>query len=84
MVPADKSQQMSDWSARPLTARQQCYAALDAYVLPQLYDALRQRLGPDTMQQLVHQHTKTYSRVSASSKPSAHCTRGLDDQLDAP
>lgn len=67
-VPADKAQQMSDWACRPLTDRQKTYAALDAFVLPKLYDVLQQRLGPETTQQLVQQHTKTYSRVSGTSK----------------
>lgn len=34
----DKSQQTSDWTRRPLTARQVAYAALDAEVLLALYD----------------------------------------------
>lgn len=59
----DKSQQMSDWSTRPLTLRQQHYAALDAFVLPQLFDTLTERLGSDVSQQLVRQHTKTFTRV---------------------
>lgn len=65
---ADKSQQMSDWSARPLTDRQQQYAALDAFVLVQLFGVLKEHLGPDTTQQLVQQHTKTINRVSGPSK----------------
>jgi hypothetical protein len=67
-APADKSQQMSDWSARPLTDRQQRYAALDAFVLVQLFGVLKERLGPETTQQLVQQHTKTINRVSGLSK----------------
>lgn len=63
----DKSQQMSDWSARPLTDRQQRYAALDAFVLVQLFGVLKERLRPDTTQQLVKQHTKTINRVSEPS-----------------
>lgn len=59
---------MSDWSSRPLTARQQQYAALDAVVLPQLYDVLCERLGPEVSQRLVAQNTKTLSRVSGQSK----------------
>lgn len=34
----DKTEQVSDWSQRPLSARQQAYAALDAEVLLRLYE----------------------------------------------
>jgi hypothetical protein len=44
-LPLDKSMQLSDWMARPLTARQIEYAALDAQVLPRLRARLRQELG---------------------------------------
>jgi ATP-dependent Lhr-like helicase len=37
----DKVEQTSDWRRRPLTVRQQAYAALDAEVLLKLYDRLR-------------------------------------------
>jgi len=36
----DKSQQTSDWTRRPLTARQEAYAALDAEVLVRLWEVL--------------------------------------------
>jgi len=39
-VGLDKAQQQSDWGARPLTDAQLRYAALDAFCLPLLYDAL--------------------------------------------
>jgi hypothetical protein len=64
--PADKSQQMSDWTARPLSQRQMHYAALDAYVLPQLYDRLCAELGEQRSQQLLKQHTTSVRRVSAA------------------
>ena len=41
----DKTQQASDWQARPLTDAQLVYAALDARVLVQLYDVLVQTGG---------------------------------------
>src|SRR5690606_2894889 len=37
-VALDKSEQVSDWSQRPLTERQVAYAALDAEVLLALYE----------------------------------------------
>ena len=40
-VGLDKTQQTSDWERRPLTAAQLEYAALDAAVLPPLWDACR-------------------------------------------
>ena len=40
----DKTQQTSDWSARPLTVAQQIYAALDAYILIPLFEALLERM----------------------------------------
>jgi len=45
-APLDKSMQLSDWMARPLTARQVEYAAADAQVLPRLRARLREELGP--------------------------------------
>ena len=36
----DKAQQTSDWTRRPLTPRQEAYAALDAEVLLQLHELL--------------------------------------------
>jgi hypothetical protein len=42
------------------------YAALDALVLPQLFDVLSQRLGPAATQELVAQHSRTFSRASGA------------------
>lgn len=39
-VDLDKEQQTSDWMRRPLTGRQEAYAALDAEVLVRLYAVL--------------------------------------------
>lgn len=45
-VAIDKSEQVSDWSQRPLSERQVAYAALDAEVLLQLYERFgRPRVG---------------------------------------
>ena len=40
----DKTEQCSDWSNRPLSRAQLDYAALDAELMPELYDALQRRL----------------------------------------
>lgn len=59
---------MSDWTARPLSQRQMHYAALDAFVLPQLFDTLCLQLGEQRSQQLLKQHTTCVRRVSAASE----------------
>eukprot|EP00929_Paragymnodinium_shiwhaense_P115196 TRINITY_DN83903_c0_g1_i1.p1 TRINITY_DN83903_c0_g1~~TRINITY_DN83903_c0_g1_i1.p1 ORF type:complete len:549 (-),score=129.97 TRINITY_DN83903_c0_g1_i1:4-1650(-) len=38
--PLDKSMQMSDWGRRPLSGPQSRYAAMDAWVLPEMYRKL--------------------------------------------
>lgn len=43
--PLDKASRMSDWNARPLSVAQQRYAALDAWSLVTVYDALAKRDG---------------------------------------
>jgi ribonuclease D len=54
---------MSDWEQRPLSAAQQQYAALDAWVLPQLYTALLGVLGAQEGARLVAQHKGRYVAV---------------------
>jgi Flp pilus assembly protein TadB len=44
------------------------YAALDAYVLPQLFDKLCAELGEQRSQQLLKQHTTSVRRVSAANE----------------
>ena len=39
----DKTQQCSDWARRPLEQEQFVYAALDAHILLQVYEALLAR-----------------------------------------
>lgn len=39
-LPLDKRDQISDWDRRPLTENQIVYAALDAFVLLEIYEAL--------------------------------------------
>ncbi|KAK9829035.1 hypothetical protein WJX72_003549 [[Myrmecia] bisecta] len=51
--PLNKSMQVSDWEKRPLTAKQLAYAALDAHVLVQLYDAMTSGSAGLTRQQLL-------------------------------
>lgn len=58
---------MSDWASRPLTTRQLQYAALDALVLPHLYDVLCKELGPQQQQGLLQQHVQMFVRVRAET-----------------
>ena len=44
-IELDKTEQTSDWSARPLSKRQLAYAALDVEVLPSLWDRLQRQGG---------------------------------------
>jgi len=48
----DKGQQVSDWELRPLSEAQLAYAALDAAVLPPLYDAAMQQQPQQQEEQL--------------------------------
>ena len=68
--------QMSDWERRPLSDRQLTYAALDAFVLLQIFDAITQGKDAINQQQLQQfistysaqgpQHSTHHSRVSPS------------------
>ena len=42
--PIDKTFQCSNWASRPLSKGQQLYAALDALVLVQMFDTMRENL----------------------------------------
>ncbi len=44
-LPLDKRDQISNWSRRPLRENQVVYAALDAYVLLEVFEALKNRSG---------------------------------------
>eukprot|EP00775_Hariotina_reticulata_P004540 gene4540-4792_t len=65
--PLDKSQQMSDWTVRPLMPRQLQYAALDAFVQPQLYDVFVRELGAERCQQLTKQHSFIFKKPGAAT-----------------
>lgn len=53
---------MSDWEARPLTARQASYAAQDAHVLVRLFDAFHERM-PGVAPQVVQAKARSFSAV---------------------
>lgn len=59
--PLDKSMQVSDWEARPLTERQIRYAALDAHAVLALHDAFQAALQPGPYQRLVAAKSYTYT-----------------------
>ena len=58
--PLDKRCQMSDWEQRPLSERQVEYAAMDAWVLPQLLERLMEELGREEGERLVEQYKSSY------------------------
>lgn len=45
-----KSQQMSNWEARELSAAQKAYASLDAWACTEIYEALRRTANPDPIE----------------------------------
>ena len=53
-LPLDKRDQLSDWDKRPLTNDQFLYAALDAYVLVELYNELLVMAATADREQDVH------------------------------
>lgn len=61
--------QISDWEARPLSARQVTYAALDAVVLVRLWDAFHQQLPPAVAQEVAR--TRTAPFRAGPSRPAA-------------
>ena len=59
-LPLDKTEQISDWSKRPLKSTQIHYAALDAYCLIEIYDQLyKTACANDTNKELFHYLEKT-------------------------
>eukprot|EP00879_Flechtneria_rotunda_P029008 GHRR01031259.1.p1 GENE.GHRR01031259.1~~GHRR01031259.1.p1 ORF type:complete len:747 (+),score=261.21 GHRR01031259.1:313-2553(+) len=81
--PLDKSQQMSDWTVRPLSSRQTEYAALDALVLPRLFDAMSLVLGPERQQQLLERHLMSFSRAVPSIAQTSPAVLEWDAALNA-
>ena len=67
---------MSDWERRPLSSRQLTYAALDAFVLLQIVEAITHGEPAITSQQL-QQFTFTYDGHQAQSQ---NLARGRGDQ----
>lgn len=71
--PLDKSMQCSDWQARPLTARQINYAALDSLCLILLFQKFQQVLPAGVMSMVVSSSSYDYSDSAA---------KGLRDEND--
>ncbi|PRW61071.1 exonuclease mut-7 [Chlorella sorokiniana] len=60
--PLDKSQQVSNWGQRPLSAQQLSYAALDAYAAVQIFRGMGQEHHPLRTQQGLSHHAFNYDR----------------------
>ncbi len=62
--------QMSDWEQRPLSSRQTEYAALDAFVLLQVYDAITggQGLTQQQLEPFVYSYTDQKRQQRATAK----------------
>lgn len=58
--------QMSDWEKRPLSAKQLEYAALDAFVLLQLFDVI---FNPNTGLSRAQLHSCLYSHCAQGRQP---------------
>ena len=69
----DKTQQTSDWEQRPLSQAQLAYAAMDAAVLPPLYEAVRRREvpAPAAAQPCTTPRTPEAERTGVSRSPVA-------------
>ncbi|KAI7836357.1 hypothetical protein COHA_009779 [Chlorella ohadii] len=60
--PLDKSQQVSNWGQRPLSAQQLSYAALDAFCAVLIFRGLGQEHHPFRTRQGLSHHAFTYDR----------------------
>jgi len=80
----DKSQQCSNWAARPLSDDQLSYAALDAYCLIQLWGVLQPQLDnidvAASITNLVRQETAAHvqTELQLSVSDLVHCLASLD------
>lgn len=71
--PLDKAARMSDWNARPLSAAQQRYAALDAWSLVSVYETLAR--GEGNLAQL---QARVRSHRPADQRCGGSCGRVVD------
>lgn len=76
--PLNKSERMSDWNSRPLSARQLHYAALDAHSLLAVFDAMLLRSGLDLRYNVYRQF---YSASAKSDDGSSESAAVLEEGL---